>query len=92
MRAALLNRPAPAADRPLEIVGLPDPEIGPDEVLIDVLACAPGDDPHVAQARALKAELCGALAKSAESFVSQSLYVSTARIIAEGAPKPTGVR
>ena len=39
MRAALLNRPAPAADRPLEIVGLPDPEIGPDEVLIDVLAC-----------------------------------------------------
>lgn len=39
MRAALLNRPAPVADHPLEIVERPDPRIGPDEVLIDVLAC-----------------------------------------------------
>ena len=60
--------------------------------VIDVLALAPGDDPEVVEARQLKSELCKILAVSAESFVSQSLYVSTARIIGKGAPKPTGVR
>ena len=44
------------------------------------------------EARALKAELCNTLAHDASSFVSQSLYVSAARIITEGASKPTGVR
>ncbi len=60
--------------------------------VIDVLALAPGDDPEVVEARQLKSELCKILAVAAESFVSQSLYVSTARIIGKGAPKPTGVR
>ena len=60
--------------------------------VVDVLALAPGDEPEVVEARRLKAELCETLAVSAESFVSQSLYVSTARIIGKGAAKPTGVR
>ena len=61
--------------------------------VIDVLALAPGDDPDVVAARALKAELCRSLAEDADSFVSQSLYVSSARIIESGgAELPTGVR
>ena len=32
------------------------------------------------------------LAEAARSFVSQSLYVSSARIVGKGASKPTGVR
>jgi len=60
--------------------------------VIDVLALAPGDDPDVVAARKLKAELCRTLAAETPSFVSQSLYVSSSRIIEQGAPKPTGVR
>jgi uncharacterized sulfatase len=60
--------------------------------VVDLLALAPGDDDEVIEARALKAELCDTLALGASSFVSQSLYVSSARIIAEGASQPTGVR
>ena len=40
MRAALLTEPKPVADRPLEVVEQPDPELGSDEVLIAVTACA----------------------------------------------------
>ncbi len=39
MRAALLTQPKPAGEHPLDIVEVPDPERGPDDVLIDVLAC-----------------------------------------------------
>jgi len=60
--------------------------------VVDLLALAPGDDPELIEARALKAELCKALSDATPSFVSQSLYRSSARIIAKGAPKPTGVR
>ncbi len=60
--------------------------------VIDVLALAPGDEPDVVAARALKADLCRTLAEDARSFVSQSLYVSSAGIIEEGTPLPTGVR
>ncbi|MBW2446935.1 MAG: MBL fold metallo-hydrolase [Deltaproteobacteria bacterium] len=60
--------------------------------VVDVLALAPGDDPDLVAARALKAELCRMLADDAHSFVSQSLYVSSARLIDEGSPLPTGVR
>jgi alkyl sulfatase BDS1-like metallo-beta-lactamase superfamily hydrolase len=60
--------------------------------VVDVLALAPGDDPDVAAARALKAELCRTLAEDAHSFVSQSLYVSSAKLIDEGSPLPTGLR
>ncbi len=40
VRAAVLERPAPVAERPLQIIEVPDPEVGPGDVLIDVLACA----------------------------------------------------
>ncbi len=40
VRAAVLNRPKPAEEWPLVVGDVPDPEIGPDEVLVDVLACA----------------------------------------------------
>ncbi|WP_020663064.1 alkyl sulfatase dimerization domain-containing protein [Amycolatopsis benzoatilytica] len=45
---------------------------------VDVLALAPGDDPLVKQARALKAELCSARAKDASSYVSRSFYRTSA--------------
>jgi uncharacterized sulfatase len=60
--------------------------------VVDVLALAPGDDPNVVAARKLKAELCRTLAEDVRSFVSQSLYVSSARLIEEGSELPTGVR
>lgn len=60
--------------------------------VIDVLALAPGDDPDVVAARSLKAAFCRTLAEDARSFVSQSLYVSSASIIEAGTLLPTGVR
>jgi len=60
--------------------------------VVDILALGPGDSAEVSDARALKGELCVKLAESADSFVSQSLYVSSGRIVSRGAPKPTGVR
>ena len=40
MRAAVLRRPRPAGEGPLEIVDLPAPSPGPGEVLLRVQACA----------------------------------------------------
>ena len=60
--------------------------------VVDVLALAPGDEPAVVAARELKAELCRELAKTARSFVSQSLYVSSARLIQDGTDLKTGLR
>ena len=60
--------------------------------VIDLLAMAPEENREVSEARELKGELCMKLAEEASSFVSQSLYVSSGRIVAGGAPKPTGVR
>jgi len=60
--------------------------------VVDLLATAPGEEDIVVEARGLKAEFCLQLAKEASSFVSQSLYVSSASIISGGASKPTGVR
>ena len=39
MRAAVLRRPAPETDAPLEIAELPDPAPGPGEILLQVSAC-----------------------------------------------------
>ncbi len=39
MRAAVLRRPRPIAERPLEIVDIPRPEPGPGELLLKVRAC-----------------------------------------------------
>ncbi|HJL53248.1 MAG TPA: alkyl sulfatase dimerization domain-containing protein [Arenicellales bacterium] len=60
--------------------------------VIDVLAKANSDDLDVLAAKTLKADICRKLAEQTESFVSQSLYVSSANIIEKGASKPTGVR
>lgn len=60
--------------------------------VVDLLALAPGNDEDVVAARALKAEICRGLAKEAPSFVSQSLYLSTAQVIEKGGKRPTGVR
>ncbi|MAI79153.1 MAG: alkyl sulfatase [Deltaproteobacteria bacterium] len=60
--------------------------------VIDVIALAPGNLPVVEEARALKAILCRELAKSSRSFVSQSLYVSSARLIGKGTDRKTGLR
>ncbi len=40
MRAAVLHSPQPAADGPLDLIERPDPEPGPDEVLVAVETCA----------------------------------------------------
>ena len=40
MRAAVLTRPRPIGDGPLDIVEWPDPEFDPDEVLLTVSSCA----------------------------------------------------
>lgn len=40
MRAMLLRRNAPIAERPLDLVEIPDPEPGPGEVRVRVRACA----------------------------------------------------
>ena len=60
--------------------------------VVDVLALAPGDEAVVVAARELKSELCRELAKTARSFVSQSLYVSSARLIEDGTDLKTGLR
>jgi uncharacterized sulfatase len=60
--------------------------------VVDLLALAPEQNRQVSEARELKGDLCMKLAEEASSFVSQSLYVSSGRIISRGAPKPTGVR
>ncbi|MDE0885788.1 MAG: alkyl sulfatase [Myxococcota bacterium] len=60
--------------------------------VVDLLALGSPDDSDVERARRLKGVLCMKLAEEATSFVSQSLYVSSARIISKGTDKPTGVR
>lgn len=40
MRAAIVRRPAPAAQSPLELIELPVPEPGPGELLLRLRACA----------------------------------------------------
>jgi len=52
--------------------------------VIDLVALASGDDPVVAEARAVKAELCRTRSKEVEPFVSKSCYRSSARLLDEG--------
>lgn len=42
--------------------------------VVDLLALAPGDDPDLAAARKLKADLCALRKQNASSYVSRSLY------------------
>lgn len=59
--------------------------------VIDLLALAPGDDLEVVEARRLKAELTRARAEESRSFVSRSLYLSSAELI-ERAIRGAGIR
>ena len=52
--------------------------------VIDLVALADGNDPVVAEARTLKAELCRTRADEVEPFVSKSCYRSSARLLDEG--------
>ena len=52
--------------------------------VIDLVALAPGDDPMVAEARAVKAELCRVRSAEVEPFVSKSCYRSSARLLDKG--------
>jgi uncharacterized sulfatase len=60
--------------------------------VIDLLALAPGDDPDVVEARRLKGEWARERAKQVSSFVSRSLYSSSAALIEEGKGDPAGIR
>ncbi|MDI3418669.1 hypothetical protein [Streptomyces luteolus] len=42
--------------------------------VIDLLALAPGDDPHVVRARKLKGDLCALRKEEISSYVSRSCY------------------
>jgi len=52
--------------------------------VVDLLALAPGEDPFVVEARALKAELCRARAGEVKPYVSKALFESAARRYAKG--------
>lgn len=47
--------------------------------VIDILAMAPGDEPEVAEARTLKAQLCRSRAKEIRPYVSKALLESAAQ-------------
>ena len=52
--------------------------------VVDLLALAPGEDPFVGEARALKVELCRARAGEVKPYVSKALFESAARRYAKG--------
>ena len=60
--------------------------------VIDLVAAAPGGDPIIAEARKLKAEWLRTRAEQVSSFVSRSLYLSSARLIEENEGRAVGIR
>ena len=52
--------------------------------VIDLLALAPGDDPAIVEARAMKAELCRQRAETVRPYVSKALYETSARLLDTG--------
>lgn len=60
--------------------------------VIDLLALAPGDEPDVAAARALKAELCRTRAREVKPYVSRSCYRSSAALLDDGHISWTNLR
>ncbi|MDH5237778.1 MAG: MBL fold metallo-hydrolase [Acidimicrobiia bacterium] len=52
--------------------------------VVDLLALAPGDEPEVAEARDLKAELCRRRAREVEPYVSKACLASSARLLERG--------
>jgi alkyl sulfatase BDS1-like metallo-beta-lactamase superfamily hydrolase len=60
--------------------------------VIDVLALAPGDDAELQTARQLKADWLRTRAADTSSFVSKSLYLSSAKLIESGKGNEVGIR
>ena len=87
--AAITDRDAVIA-KATELIEAGEPQLALH--VIDLLALAPGDEREVMEARQIKARVCRILADQAPSFVSQSLYISSGRIVKRGAPHPTGIR
>ena len=52
--------------------------------VIDVIALAPGDDPALVEARALKADLCRTRASEIRPYVSKACLRSSARMLDSG--------
>ncbi|MGH6996781.1 MAG: alkyl sulfatase dimerization domain-containing protein [Phenylobacterium sp.] len=60
--------------------------------VVDLIAAGPASDPRVAEARALKAELCRSLAQTTTAFVSRSLYRTSANLLDQGASSWTALK
>ena len=60
--------------------------------VVDLIAGGPAGDPRVAEARALKAQLCRDLAKTTTAFVSRSLYRTSADLLDQGASSWTALK
>ncbi len=60
--------------------------------VIDLLALAPGDDEELQSARQLKADWLRECANHTASFVSKSLYLSSAKLIESGKGDAVGIR
>lgn len=59
--------------------------------VVDLIAGGPAGEPLVAEARALKAQLCRSLAQTTTAFVSRSLYRTSANLLDEGATSWTAL-
>ncbi len=60
--------------------------------VVDLIVGGPAGDPRVAQAQALKAELCRSLAQTTTAFVSRSLYRTSANLLDQGASSWTALK
>jgi uncharacterized sulfatase len=60
--------------------------------VVDLLALAPGEEPEVIEARRLKADYLRQRSKAVPSFVSQSLYLSSANLVEQNAGAVLGIR
>lgn len=59
--------------------------------VIDLLALAPGDAPHIVEARQLKAQWLRARSKQVRSYVSRSLFVAAATVLESGSDDTFGI-
>ena len=56
--------------------------------MVDLLAMAPGDDPALTEARALKAEIAAALAEDPPAYMSANYYRAAAAGLPARGPTP----
>lgn len=59
--------------------------------VIDLVALGPDDEPAVARARGVKADLCRARSKEIDPYPSKGLYKSSARLLRQGTTSWEGV-